>query len=69
MLNYRYSYAPKRGEGGIRHITDCRQDPATLLDETCAQANVEFGRYAGENRAKRKEGKPETFAFFGPTHL
>jgi len=30
---------------------------------------VEFGRYAGENRAKRKEGKPETFAFFGPTHL
>ncbi len=30
---------------------------------------VEFGRYAAENRAKRKEGKPETFAFLGFTHL
>jgi RNA-directed DNA polymerase len=30
---------------------------------------VEFGRYAETNRAKRKEGKPETFAFLGFTHI
>ena len=29
---------------------------------------IEFGRYAEENRAKRGEGKPETFDFLGFTH-
>ena len=29
---------------------------------------IEFGRFASENRARRGEGKPETFAFLGFTH-
>jgi hypothetical protein len=29
---------------------------------------IEFGRYAASNRARRKEGKPETFNFLGFTH-
>jgi RNA-directed DNA polymerase len=29
---------------------------------------IEFGRFAAENREKRKEGKPETFTFLGFTH-
>ena len=30
---------------------------------------IEFGRYAAERRAKRGEGKPETFNFLGFTHI
>ena len=30
---------------------------------------IEFGRYAAERRRKRGEGKPETFAFLGFTHI
>ena len=30
---------------------------------------LEFGRYAAERRAKRGEGKPETFNFLGFTHI
>jgi group II intron reverse transcriptase/maturase len=30
---------------------------------------IEFGRFAIENRAKRKAGKPETFDFLGFTHI
>jgi len=30
---------------------------------------IEFGRYATERRAKRGEGKPETFQFLGFTHI
>lgn len=30
---------------------------------------IEFGRYAAENRMRRKEGKPETFTFLGFTHI
>ena len=30
---------------------------------------IEFGRYAAERRAKRGEGKPETFKFLGFTHI
>jgi hypothetical protein len=30
---------------------------------------IEFGRYATERRAKRGEGKPETFNFLGFTHI
>jgi hypothetical protein len=30
---------------------------------------MEFGRYAAERRAKRGEGKPETFDFLGFTHI
>jgi RNA-directed DNA polymerase len=30
---------------------------------------IEFGRYAGPNRRKRGEGKPETFDFQGFTHI
>ena len=30
---------------------------------------IEFGRYARDNRAKRGEGKPETFEFLGFTHI
>ena len=29
---------------------------------------IEFGRYAGKNRAAHGEGKPETFDFLGFTH-
>jgi len=29
---------------------------------------IEFGRFASENRVRRGEGKPETFAFLGFTH-
>ena len=30
---------------------------------------IEFGRFAAENRRERGEGKPETFAFLGFTHI
>jgi RNA-directed DNA polymerase len=30
---------------------------------------IEFGRYAGSNRERRGEGKPETFDFLGFTHI
>jgi group II intron reverse transcriptase/maturase len=30
---------------------------------------LEFGRYAASNRARRDEGKPETFDFLGFTHI
>jgi len=30
---------------------------------------VEFGRFASSNRSERGEGKPETFAFLGFTHI
>jgi hypothetical protein len=30
---------------------------------------IEFGRFAIDNRAKRGEGKPETFEFLGFTHI
>lgn len=30
---------------------------------------LEFGRFAMQNRAKRGEGKPETFEFLGFTHI
>jgi RNA-directed DNA polymerase len=30
---------------------------------------VEFGRFAADNRNRRGEGKPETFAFLGFTHI
>ena len=30
---------------------------------------IEFGRFAAENRKKRKEGKPDTFTFLGFTHI
>ena len=30
---------------------------------------VEFGRFAADNRQRRGEGKPETFAFLGFTHI
>ena len=30
---------------------------------------IEFGRFAAERRAKRGEGKPETFDFLGFTHI
>ncbi|MEW6352244.1 MAG: reverse transcriptase domain-containing protein [Thermodesulfobacteriota bacterium] len=30
---------------------------------------IEFGRFAGENRSRRGEGKPETFDFLGFTHI
>jgi len=30
---------------------------------------IEFGRFAAGNRSKRGEGKPETFAFLGFTHI
>src|ERR1700727_281032 len=30
---------------------------------------IEFGRYATERRARRGEGKPETFNFLGFTHI
>jgi len=30
---------------------------------------LEFGRFAADNRSKRREGKPETFDFLGFTHI
>lgn len=30
---------------------------------------IEFGRFAGDNRKRRGEGKPETFDFLGFTHF
>ena len=30
---------------------------------------IEFGRFAAENRARRGDGKPETFDFLGFTHI
>lgn len=39
----------------------------SLAEEKCRL--IEFGRFAGENRKRRGEGKPETFDFLGFTHI
>ncbi len=59
-----------RGEAG-RFLAELRERFAQFgLELHSDKARViEFGRFAAENRAKRGEGKPETFNFLGFTHI
>jgi group II intron reverse transcriptase/maturase len=63
---------------GFQHESDARR----LLEELRARLHefklelhpdktrlIEFGRYTAERRARRGEGKPETFDFLGFTHI
>jgi RNA-directed DNA polymerase len=63
---------------GFQYKNDAKRFHATLkermkkfnleLNEAKTRL-IEFGRFAGENRAKRGVGKPETFDFLGFTHI
>jgi RNA-directed DNA polymerase len=54
-----------------RFLADLRQRLAKFgLDLHPGKTRlIEFGRFAASNRARRGEGKPETFAFLGFTHV
>ena len=53
----------------FRHALAQRMRKFALELNTEKTRLIEFGRFAMENRAKRGEGKPETFAFLGFTHI
>jgi hypothetical protein len=63
---------------GFRELADARKC-LVVLRERFAEFGlelhpektrlIEFGRYAAERRAKRGDGKPETFDFLGFTHI
>ena len=46
----------------------CARDSRTLVFN-CMPIIVEFGRFAGQNRRQRGEGKPETINFLSFTHI
>ena len=63
---------------GFQYQTDAerfREDVKKRLGRFHLELNaektrlIEFGRFAAENRARRNEGKPETFDFLGFTHI
>jgi RNA-directed DNA polymerase len=63
---------------GFQHRDDGERFVADLkerLDEFALSLHpektrlIEFGKYAAERRARRGEGKPETFDFLGFTHI
>jgi group II intron reverse transcriptase/maturase len=63
---------------GFQHRQDAEQFLAELrerfrkfrLDLHAEKTRlIEFGRFAAEDRARREEGKPETFDFLGFTHI
>ena len=58
-------------DDGERFLTDLKE----RLDEFALRLHpektrlIEFGKFAAERRARRGEGKPETFDFLGFTHI
>ena len=63
---------------GFQHRDDGERfltDPKERLDEFALRLHpektrlIEFGKFAAERRARRGEGKPETFDFLGFTHI
>jgi RNA-directed DNA polymerase len=63
---------------GFQHLADaerCLRDLRERLQKFGLALHpdktrlIEFGRYAAERRAKRGQGKPETFDFLGFTHI
>ena len=63
---------------GFQHKADAerfREELAQRLGKFALELHpdktrlVEFGRFATANRQRRGEGKPETFAFLGFTHI
>jgi group II intron reverse transcriptase/maturase len=54
-----------------RFHSDLRERLARFALELNAEKTrlIEFGRFAAERRARRGEGKPETFEFLGFTHI
>ena len=53
----------------FRHMLGERMQKFGLELNTEKTRLLEFGRFAMDNRAKRGEGKPETFEFLGFTHF
>ena len=53
----------------FRHALEVRMCEFGLELNTEKTRLIEFGRFAAEDRAKRGEGKPETFDFLGFTHI
>lgn len=53
----------------FQHALNQRMQKFGLELNTKKTRLIEFGRFAQENRAKRGEGKPETFEFLGFTHI
>ncbi len=47
----------------------CVDDPRGRGEALTGAPQIEFGRYAAPNRARRGLGKPETFDFPGFTHI
>jgi group II intron reverse transcriptase/maturase len=61
----------ERQEDGERFLAELRARFAQFNLELHPEKTrlIEFGRYAAERRARRGEGKPETFDFLGFTHI
>jgi group II intron reverse transcriptase/maturase len=53
----------------FRSALEARLKKFNLSLNTSKTRLIEFGRHATKNRAKRGEGKPETFDFLGFTHI
>lgn len=59
-----------RGEAErFKNELECRLREYKLTLHPEKTRLIEFGRYAADNRRKRKEGKPESFNFLGFTHM
>ena len=60
----------ERKEDGERLISELRERLARFGLELHSEKTrlIQFGRYAEQDRRKRREGKPETFNFLGFTH-
>ncbi len=58
-------------EDAERFLADLRDRFAKFGLELATEKTrlIEFGRFAAENRARRGDGKPETFEFLGFTHI
>ena len=61
----------ERREDAERFLADLRERFAQFALELHPDKTrlIEFGRFAATNRARRGEGKPETFVFLGFTHI
>ncbi len=53
----------------FQHALNQRMQKFGLALNTKKTRLIEFGRFALENRARRGEGKPESFEFLGFTHI
>jgi len=61
----------ERKEEAVRFLRELRERLTRFGLELHPEKTrlIEFGRYAGPNRERRGEGKPETFDFLGFTHM